>query len=323
MIGKIITPIINIFKFHKKKIGIFFASVLFFSIVLFHYNDLGDLVSGKVAEATNGSVSVQFEDLGISLFPFGVKLSNVYVNAPMIPELKAESLAISPAIWGLITGSPGVKVRLGGIFDGGIFASAQKETKDKNEFVKVNADWSSLALRELLKLQSINLPIKGNIDGELENVRVDLKFQQPPSGKVSLKSKGLEMPSTPIASPLGPIDLPSLKFSELALSASLKDRDLNIETGMIGTSKDDIYGNLTGRIGVQISAYPGGVATQFNNYKINLELRVKEKIASQGFFPLALGFLEKCKAGGSGGTLSYRCVFEGSQFGVPPRISAF
>lgn len=318
-----ITPIINVFKFHKKKIGVFILSVFLFSIVLFHYNDLGDLVSAKVIEATNGSVTVQFEDLGVSFFPFGVKLKNVYVNAPMMPELKAESLAVSPMMWGSITGSPGLKVRLGGIFDGGIYASAQKESKDKAEFLKLNADWNSLSVKDLLKLQNINLPIKGGIDGELENVKIDLKFSQAPSGKVIIKSKGLEMPSAPIASPMGPIELPNLKFSQIDISSTLKDKDLNIETGMIGSSKDDIYANLTGRIGVQINAYPGGVQTQFNNYKLNLELRVKEKIAKSGYLPLALGFLEKCKTGGSGGTLVFRCVFEGAQFGLMPRISTF
>ncbi len=323
MLQKIITPFINVFKFHKKKIGLFLLSVVFFSLLLFHYNDLGDLVSAKVIEATNGSVSVQFEDLGLSFFPFGVKLKNVYVNAPMMPELKTDSLAISPTIWGAIVGKPGVKVRLGGIFNGGIYASLQFEKKDKSEFVNIDADWNSLSLKDLLKLQHINLPIKGSIDGEAENVKVDLKFSQSPSGKLIIKSKGLEMPSTPIATVMGPIELPNLKFSEIAITSTLKDRDLNIETGVIGSTKDDIYANLTGRIGVQINAYPSGMNAQFNNYKLNLELRVKERVAKTGYLPLALGFLEKCKTGGSGGTLVFRCVFEGAQFGMVPRISTF
>ncbi|OQW52843.1 MAG: hypothetical protein A4S09_08340 [Proteobacteria bacterium SG_bin7] len=320
---KFITPLINVFKFHKKKIGVFTLSVLLFSLLLFHYNDLGDLVSAKVIEATNGSVSVQFEDMGISFFPFGVKLQNVYVNTPMVPELKTDSLAVSPTIWGAITGRPGIKIRLGGIFDGGIYASAQLERKEKSEILTVNADWNSLSLKSLLKLQNITLPIKGSIDGEAENVKVDLKFSQPPSGKVVLKSKVLEMPSTPIATIMGPIELPNLKFSEIAVSTSLKDRDLNIENAMIGTSKDDISANLTGRIGVQINAYPSGMNAQFNNYKLNLELRVKERVAKTGYLPLALGFLEKCKTGASAGTLVFRCVFEGAQFGTVPRISTF
>ncbi len=324
MISKFLTPVINVFKFHKKKIGVFLLALLFFSVILFHYNDLGDLVSGKVAEATNGTVSLQFDDLGLSFFPFGVKLSNVAVTTPMIQELKVETLALSPAIWGLLTGSPGVKVRLGGIFDGGIYASIQKETKDKSEFVKVNADWSTIAVANLLKLAAVNLPAKGSIDGELEDVKIDLKFLQPPTGKVILKSKGLEFPTTALAIPrVGTIDTPNLKFSEVALTASLKDRDLMIENGVIGNSKDEIYGNLTGRIGVQINVYPSGVATQFNNYKLNLELRVKEKASTQGYLPLALGFIEKCKVGGDKGTLAYRCVFEGAQFGLVPKISTF
>lgn len=323
MLQKIVTPIINIFKFHKKKIGVFFLSSIFFSLLFFHYNDLGDLVSAKVIEATNGSVSVQFEDMGVSFFPFGVKLKNVYVNAPMVPELKAESLAVSPTIWGAIIGKPGIKIRLGGIFDGGIYASAQFEKKDKSELININADWNSLSLKDLLKLQNISLPIKGNIDGEAENIKIDLKFTQSPSGKLVVKSKGLEMPSTPIATAMGPIELPNLKFSEIALTSTLKDRDLNIESAMIGTSKDDISANLTGRIGVQINPYPSGMNAQFNNYKLNLELRVKERIAKTGYLPLALGFLEKCKTGSSAGTLVFRCVFEGAQFGMVPRISTF
>lgn len=331
MIGKILTPLLNIFKFHKKKIGLFFLSVILFSLILFPYNDLGDLVSGKIAEATGGSISLQFDELGVGIFPPGVKLSKVFLDAPGLPSLSAETLSLAPAIWGAITMKPGVKARIGGIFGGHLFLAGQKTSKDKKDKFDVSSEWSEISLNEIMKLnKSVPLTINGRSDGEL-TLAVDPTLVDSPSGKIKLKSSGLDFPTQSINLPQYqngqvfyiPLELPGIKFSDIQLNASLADKKISIENSLIGSSKDDINGKIDGYINVQSFGYGGQFNPMLGSFELKLDLKVKEKIASDKKLGLLFLAIDQCKRGGESGTLAYRCKLSGSQFGRDMRVSTF
>ena len=59
----------DIFKIHKLKIFTVVFSALLFFVMLFPFDDLSDLVTEKVAVATNNQVFLTFERLNLSLFP--------------------------------------------------------------------------------------------------------------------------------------------------------------------------------------------------------------------------------------------------------------
>src|SRR4051812_35387749 len=99
MIEKILSPLLNVIRFHKKKVGLFVVLFLVFLYFIFPFNDLGDFVAQKVSEATSGQVFVGFDTLDINLLPEpGIAMSNVQVETPFTPKLTAKNLSLAPNI---------------------------------------------------------------------------------------------------------------------------------------------------------------------------------------------------------------------------------
>ena len=150
MLQKVIDAIVDVFRNHKKKIVFMFASFVIFTIALFPYGDLGDLVTAKVMDLTQNQVYLQFDDMGISIFPSpGVKLDNVYIESVFLPSLNVKSLALAPSIMGFITLSPGISIRADGFLGGDLSLSAKKgkEISKESFQIDVSANWSQIALK--------------------------------------------------------------------------------------------------------------------------------------------------------------------------------
>src|ERR1700683_2627987 len=99
----------------------YFLFIYFF----FPFNDLGDLVSGKISEATQGQVFVDFEKLDLSLFPQpGLALSKVVIENPFTPALTAKYISVAPNLLSLLAFKPGVSIRARGFLGGDVDLSA-------------------------------------------------------------------------------------------------------------------------------------------------------------------------------------------------------
>ena len=89
LMGKILAPIISVFKFHKLKV----LFVLFVAVILVIWNfppgDLSDLVSDKASRATG--IYMQFDSLGVALNPSpGIHADKLVIEPPDVPAIKAE-----------------------------------------------------------------------------------------------------------------------------------------------------------------------------------------------------------------------------------------
>ena len=177
-------------------------------------------------------------------------------------------------------------------------------------------------LASLMKLAQQNLPLKGKIDGETE-LTIDPTMIQQPSGKIKIKAGAIELPNSQIPTPIGPLDLPAIKLSELQIYGNLKDRVLNLDSSSFGTSKDELSGKIDGTLGLQFDNFGGHVQPRLTNYELRLDMRVKDRLAREQTVGFALTFLEKCKQKGDGGTLAFRCRIAGNAFGGAAQISTF
>lgn len=101
MLNKILDPIMNLIRFQKKKMALLVGLYMVFLYFLFPFNDLGDLVSGKISQATQGQVFLDFDNINLSLF---LRLGLLFQKSPLkrpTPQHSQQNLfPLHPAFWG-------------------------------------------------------------------------------------------------------------------------------------------------------------------------------------------------------------------------------
>ena len=130
----------NIFRFHKAKILLFFGLIVAFVVVFFPYDDLSDMITSQVAEASGNSVYIQFEDLSVGFLPQpGVKMSNVVIEHPLIAgELRADTLKAAPSILAAIKQLPLLRLKMENLFKGNLDLTTSPAAK-MNAPMAINA----------------------------------------------------------------------------------------------------------------------------------------------------------------------------------------
>src|SRR6185312_1616968 len=114
------------------------------AILVFPYDDLSDMITELIAQNSQNQVFVQFDDLGIGFFPPSLKMSNVSLDTPILPTVKAKKLFLAPNIAGLLAFSPGFSASIEDVLKGDIqidYRSGKKLPNDAREQnVKVSVD---------------------------------------------------------------------------------------------------------------------------------------------------------------------------------------
>src|SRR6185312_12330747 len=104
ILKKILNPIFYVFRQKKKMIIFTILSTVVFFVLIFPYDDLSDLVMAKAAEQ---GVFLDFDNMGLSLFPPSLHLNKVTVDTAMLPTVNAGEIYLAPNIMGILTLSPG------------------------------------------------------------------------------------------------------------------------------------------------------------------------------------------------------------------------
>src|SRR5688572_5073294 len=101
----------DILRYHKIKILAFLGMTVFFLVLCFPYEDLGDWATAQISELTQRQVYLQFDKMGFSVFPQpGIQFENVYMESVFTPDLKIGALSLAPSLRGLVSFKPGVTV---------------------------------------------------------------------------------------------------------------------------------------------------------------------------------------------------------------------
>lgn len=324
MVGKIIQFILDLFRYHKAKIGTVLAATLVFAVALFPYSDLGDLVTAKVAALTANQVYLKFDDMGLNLIPQpGFELRKVVVETPFLPALAAEELAISPSIWGLLSFRPGVSARAKGMFGGAVSLSTHggSLTEGGSRRQVVSLASSHTDLTQLAKFALLPLALKGQLSVD-SDLTLDPGFGEQPTGELHLEINKFQLPAGSVATPLGPLSLPELSLGKIELSGKLSEGRFNIESAKFGAAKEDLAGTLKGNLVVRVDKRGLQPAFSTGPYEFEIEVTVQPGFAQRA--SLFLGFLDAYKkpaAAGSSGN-RYALKMSGVDFNNPPRMSA-
>ncbi|MDZ4662310.1 MAG: type II secretion system protein GspN [Pseudomonadota bacterium] len=321
ILSALIQSVIGVFKNHKKKILALMTATLFFSLFLFPFGDLGDLVNSKISEQTQGAVSLHFEDMGIDIIPRpGLQFSKVSVTVNPLPEISLRSLTIAPSILALLSSKLGASISAGGLFGGDLSMSFKDQSKDKKMLYDISAGWEDIRIDQILKLAKLTSFANGVFDGEFDG-SFDPSFSEQPKGSLVVGSKKLELTQLPVPvegemyyQPLSK----AIRFKKIDLNLQLADKTLVIEKSSLLASDDDLDCKVDGKVDLTLAMYNGNLTPQFGNFSVNLDLKISQYLS--GALPLLDILLSACKAGGEGGTLRYRCRIAG-RAGSNPQIT--
>lgn len=323
--SNVFTSIKNIFRFQKLKIALFFVFFGLFAIIMFPYNDLGDVVTAKVLAATQNAIYLQFSDLKPSFFPQpGLKLVGVTVDTPVVQSLKAHQLTISPKITSFLAFKPGINLAAEGIFNGNanVSVSLPGFTIQKGSKAKVQASTENLDVAEIMKTLKVPIELGGSLSLETEDLEIDPTNLQQTSGQVAVTIKNPKLGIMTLNTPLGPLPLPPLAVSSMDLKAQARKGTVQIERFALGKSGDEISATARGQFDLKNSEYFG---LPIGAYDFSIELEIQSALETKlGVIWSTLeSFIDTYKRASGPGKKSFAFRVSSQSPLTPPKVSAY
>lgn len=305
---------------NKKLIVLFFVSVSVFFVLLFPINDLSYWVSSNINKLTSGQIYLKFKKMSLSFSPTpGLRFNDSVISGKQIPEFKIDEMTITPNLLELITFKPGFRVDTKGFMQGQLSVSFKNIGKTANDNPKINLQVTGeqLSLKQMRETFSLPVELMGETSLNL-NTNFDVGFETPPTSDIKFIINSFSLPNSSVSTPMGPLTLPLLSLSKVSLEGQLKENQFEITKGEIGSSKDDLYGSISGSMGVKINKRGRQVQPDFGSYNFNVDIVVKKKFSEKA--TLFLSFLNNYKYSDSKGV---RYIFRVSSpsFRAPPQLN--
>jgi type II secretion system protein N len=242
------------FRAHKGKVAFSILCFAFFIVALFPFDDLGDLVTEKIALNTNNQVFMQFDHLGVGFFPPSLAMKNVVVDTPFFTSIKASSMNLAPAIGRLLTFQPGVSIRAENLFKGNYSGSVGMVKKENRQLVEFNTSYREVDLLALSQFFESPWEVSGRANLFIDDGLIDPSMTEPPKLEIEMQGEKIGLPNTlPASIPLlGGTVIPTLKFSQVTIRGKLLNRELTIEEGILGSENDAFRGKIKGKMELDV-----------------------------------------------------------------------
>ncbi len=322
------------FRFITRNFRIFllcFILVIVFLFILFPFGDLNDLISIQVSKLTQNKIFLQFENMTLNPLTASVSLEKVFVEAPQISSLSVDEISLTPSIPALIASKPGGVFKAHGFLKGDVEVHLSPTSSDspsknanakpdqKSDKYKIDLSAQNLNLKDLRELVGLNLPpFTGKINLNSQAI-ADLSFIEQPEGDVTILIQKFELPASTISLvDLGRLNLPEIKWGQVELKGKLNNGKFLIETGKIGTAKDDFYGDIKGDLGLTFQNYGGQIVPLLGAYSLTVEMKATAAFKEKAKF--FLSFLDLYKKDLPDGT-QYKFKIQASAFGVNANLT--
>lgn len=301
----VLEAIKNVFRFHKMKIFAIVVFAFIFVVLLFPYDDISDLATTKIAEASGGALFVQFDNLNLNLgSKLGFRLENVVIESAMLPPVNAESVILAPWLAGALSARMGGSMDAEGIFKGNLSVDFQEGDKLKSgiraQNIEIQAGRIALpALTDFLRSSNLlSLDLQGLLDLN-SSISVDPGFETQPHGTIGVKIDSFTFPEQSVAvQQFGQIPIPTLKFSKVSLQGKLNEGRLEIEDLSLGGPKDEVIGKIKGELGLSFRRGPAGVQPVIGASDLRIDLTASNamlKANESSPLGLVFKFFDACK----------------------------
>ncbi len=315
-----------IFKY-KGYLGLVLLSALVFFALRFPYGDLSDLISSQVAEASNNMIFLQFKEAGPTLTPRpGFQLREVRLSSQVMPTIESSTLTLAPSWLSLLRGAPGATISAQGLLGSNLSLTWQsrRRTAQGNPAHRVELQSPQLDLTQLTRHFNSPLTLRGL--GQLElDALIEPQFEEQPEVELELDLASLQMESSRIPTPMGPMDVSGLSWDGgLRLRGRLVGGELIIEEGQLGQASDSLSLQVRGRLGLRLAKQrvpPRGetLVPEWGNYDLRFQILAGENLPQDWNLILsALGSnLRRQTPDGE----RYLFRMTGPRFGPPPQIT--
>jgi type II secretion system protein N len=305
---------------HKWKIILTTWFALIFIFILFPFNDLNDLISAQISKLTQNKVFVQFEEMHLNPFGPKISLNKMYVETGTMPAITSDEVSISPSLLSLVSKQPEGTVTATGFLKGDleIHLKSGPKTESGLSRSKLEIQAKNLSLKDIREIAQIPIALRGslNLTG---TALADLTLTEQPEADLNLSIQKFEMPSGSVnLTDMGRVNLPEVKFANVELKGKLANGKFVIESGKLGTNKDELYGDIKGDLNITFQNLNGQITPFIGGYNIDLNLK-----ASIGFKERAkffLTFLDGYKTDMSDGT-QYKFKIQAAAAGMPPQFT--
>ena len=320
--------VVLFFRFIKVNFGKFILGIsliVVFLFLLFPFSDLNDFVTLQVSKMTDSKVFLQFEGMHLNPITASLTLDKVFVETAQISMLSADSISIRPSFPALIQSKPGGTISAEG-FLGGEFKislspsfSAKSEGKEANvEKYSFEANAENISLKSVKELLSLNLPIQGKLNLNAQGV-ADISFTEQPEGEVTLTINKFELPPASLSTQdLGHINLPAIKLEQIELKGKLANGKFTIETGKVGSPKDEFHGDIKGDMDLKIQNFGGQIVPVIGAYSLSLDMKANAAFKERAKF--FLSFLDGYKKDLVDGT-QYKFKIQATAMGMQPQFT--
>ncbi len=318
MMNSIILFFRFILKNIKKIILVLFLTIVFL-FILFPLSDLNDWASSQVSKLTQNKVYLQFDNLHFNPFTFTLGLDKVSIDTPQFSGLTSDKISLSPSLLAAFKQKPGGHFRAEGLFQGDVDVQISPVTAtgavDKS---KIDITAQNINLKDIKKVTQLNLPITGLLNLNSQ-ILADLTLTEQPDVDLNLVIQRFELASTSIStSMLGAVNVPQIKFDKVELKGKLSNGKFLIETGKLGSPKDDFYGEIKGEVGLTLTQIQGQVVPQFGVYNVTVDLKANPSFQQRA--QLFLSFLDASKTM-VGVNAEYKFKVAGDPMGQPFQLT--
>lgn len=286
-------------------------------VILFPMGDLSEWVSRYVAEQTQNQVFVDFDDLGFSAAPPGIKLTNVYLEAMQFPGLSSDDMVVSPSL-----GS--VHVALNGIMGGQINATLDPESRGQKTVNKLAVKGDGLRLEDVSKILKKSGQLQMDMKGRLSVVlNGEANEEGALTGDVDLNIAQLNIPSFAVPTQMGDLAIPPLKFNEFKVLGKMSDGRINLDSIKVGNDKDEMFGTVKGTLNV----FSQGQAFQVTGYDLGIDLKLKRSLVARQDYKFFVDMIDMFENIGSryktddAEGIRYAFRVQTSNMAAPPRVT--
>lgn len=325
--------VIRIFKFHKLKLMTAMLSALIMGFLTFPYGDLSDLVSSQVSQLSRNQIYLEFDSLGLSVWPtVGVKLEKVLLDTPIITSLEAGSLSMSPSIGALLTLKAGASVFLQDFIGGnlGLRFSGSSSLSELDASGDYGFSAESLSLEKVSQMLGLDFEFKGSLGGS-GDFFFDSKLETPPSADFQFSVNQFQLLPALLQIPnLGPMNVPGLNLEQVSAkgrflpsdrgsTAQVLTQEFILEEFLMGTERDILSGRVRGKLEVRLQKLGRELRPIIGAYEFRVQINTKPE--SKKDFGLFLSFLDSHKKAGPSGDI-YQFRVASSSPNTPPTLSA-
>ncbi len=285
---------------HKMKVVFSVIAFVFFLVVLFPFDDLSDVVTEKIAQATHDQIFLRFDHLGIAFLPPALEMDNVTLETPFLAAVKASSMTLTPAIGRLLMLQPGVRFSAAALFKGDLTGSVGMVKKNNHDQVEFSTKYKNLDLLTISQFFESQWEVSGKANIVADNGIFDPSLTDPPKAELEVSAENVGLPNTlPANIPiLGGTIIPTMKFSDVGVKGRLVNRELIIDESNLGGESDPFRGKVKGKLEVDFRQGPGGIYPQMGGYDLSLNIEMDRSFESdlQKRLPIVYDQITKYKS---------------------------